>query len=318
MKVLFISRKKSNDIGGLARFYAQLSSRFPKSILKPDLIHLCDATLLPLGVILKLILQKSLTLTVHGLDITYPNRLYQTMLRILIPQADAIIADSQATKKLLTPFHLKNKVVVIPPGISIDHLNPPSSRSSPAKGGTKADNLKNKLILLTVGNLVPRKGHAWFINNVFPRLSKQFVYIVVGDGPQKPAILLNQRIILTGRINNSQLGSLYKLADIYVCPNQHIEGDFEGFGIAAGEAARLGLPVVASNVDGIPEIIKDGKNGMLVEPNPPTFIKIINRLKDFTLRKKLGQKAKLYTENHHNWKKTISGYTKVFQQVGKT
>lgn len=315
MKILFVSRKSSQGIGGLSRFYATLSSHFSQSFFKSDLIHLCDATLLPLGVLLKLIFRKPLTVTVHGLDIIYPNKIYQTMLKVLLPKVDAVILDSRPTRPLLDKFHLKKETIfVINPGISLVHLRPSEKVALPA--------LDKKIVLLTVGNLVLRKGHVWFLKNVFPKLSSNFVYIIVGEGPQNKLIQhtikylnLESKVFILGRITNLQLAFVFKKADIYVCPNQRTGGDFEGFGIACGEAAAMGLPVVASNVDGIPDIIKDGKNGLLVDPTPQAFIKPINELKDPFLRKKLGTEAKIYTKNHYNWQKTATEYIKVFESL---
>lgn len=321
MKVLFISRKSAQGIGGLSRFYAALSSYFSQSFFKPDLIHLCDATLLPLGVILKLILQKPLTLTVHGLDITYNNKLYQLMLKFLLPKADTIVAVSLPTFKLLKQFKLpKSKLSTIPNGISISHLKSPNLPDSP-----HLPNFKGRLILLTVGNLVLRKGHVWFIRKILRKLPKRFVYLIVGEGSEKENIertikrlRLHSKVFLLGRVSDHELANLYQTVHIYVCPNQHIEGDFEGFGIAAGDAALMGLPVVASKVDGIPEVIKDGKNGILVEPEPKAFIQTISRLKNPHIRRKLGQKARNYTKKHYNWQKTAQKYAQLFNHVVKS
>lgn len=335
MKILFISRKRLTDWGGLARFTQELTSNFPSPyyLLTPSLtslisliphislishIHLCDATLLPLGVLLKLIFRKPLTLTIHGLDITYPNRLYQTILIVLLSKADTIILDSQAALPLISKFNLpKEKVFIINPGISITYLNSPNHPYLP-----NLPNLKGKLILLTVGNLVLRKGHVWFIRKVLRKLPSQFIYIVVGEGEQREDIertikrlRLNSRVFLPGALPHPQLAYIYHIAHIYVCPNQQIEGDFEGFGLAAGEAAAMGLPVVASAIDGIPEVIKDGKNGILVEPTPQAFITAIIRLKNPNLRKKLGQKAKIYTRKNYSWQKAVKKYTKVFEKL---
>lgn len=323
MRVLIISRKKKTDIGGLARFYNELSSRFPKSTLKPDLIHLCDATLLPLGIILKLILQKPLTLTAHGKDLTFPNPLYQLIIKLLLPSASAIILDSQAALHLISRFGISpRKIFVIPPGISITHLNFPNHLYPERSRRAYLPNLKAKFILLTVGNLVLRKGHVWFLRKVLRKLPKKFVYLIAGEGPQKDNIehtirrlRLSSRVFLVGRITNSQLAHLYQTAHIYVCPNQHIEGDFEGFGIAAGEAAAMGLPVVASAVDGIPEVIRDGKNGILVQPSPQAFIEAIEKLRNHITRKRLGQKAKIYTRKYYNWQKVAQKYKKVWQSI---
>ena len=336
MTILFISRKKRSDVGGLSRFAIELTSAFPNAlVLSPDslatfwklpfvrfdVIHLCDATLLPLGVLLKFLFRKPLTLTAHGKDLTFPSDFYQAMLTLLLPKVDAIVFVSMSVRPLLRPHNLsKQRIFVIPNGVSLTRFaNPQRVSFSIQTTGTSVPSLArrdrarlDRIVLLTVGNLVARKGHAWFIREVFAKLteshpersadrrgvegSHEFVYLIVGDGPQRQAIEetvkhleLDSRVFLLGSIRDAQLAFVLGKTDIYVCPNQHIEGDFEGFGIAAGEAAAMGLPVVASNVDGITEVIKDGKSGLLVEPTPQAFREAIVRLREEEVRERVGQ-----------------------------
>ena len=77
------------------------------------------------------------------------------------------------------------------------------------------------------------------------------------------------------------------------------------------------LTFLASKVDGIPDIVKDGKNGYLIKPSSEAFIKIIKKLKNRQLRNNLGLKAKNYTETYYNWQNTIKGYVKVFKKYEK-
>lgn len=331
MNVLFISRKNHNDVGGLSRFTVELTKRFPqpkhlwftKDIVsffkipfsKIDIIHLSDATLFPLGVLLKSIIHKPIVVTAHGLDLAYPNGAYQTMLRITTPRAHAFILDSPPVKKLFAPFPIRiNTIRVINPGISIDHLKKTAS--------IKLPNLLNKTVLVTVGNLVRRKGHLWFITNVLSKLNGNFIYLIVGDGPERSTInkqinklRMKDRVFLLGKLTNKQLSYALKKSHIYVCPNQKDRGNFEGFGIAAGEAACLGLPVVASRVDGIPYAIHHEKNGILVDPKPSEFLRAIRKLENKTERIKLGRKAKKYTQTYFRWNDTINKYLTVFQEV---
>jgi len=336
MRVLFILRKRSFSVGGLSRFSFELISRFPgvNYVLSPDslsvlfklpflrfdLIHLSDATLLPWGVLLKYLFRKPLTLTAHGLDLAFPNPFYQLMLKIFLPQTAAIVLDSEPAKKLLKRFSFaETKITVIPPGISLKHFKKEEPLSHPAT--------KGKIVLLTVGNLVTRKGQLWFIERVMSKLPDKFIYLIVGDGPKQREIKgmikrlkLAGRVFMLGQVSNAHLSYLLRhIVHIYVCPNQRKKGDFEGFGIAVGEAAAFGLPVVASRVDGIPEVIKHGKNGWVVEPEPATFLTALLRLKDSKLRKRLGDRAKKYTQQNFNWEKTIRQYLSLFQEVtGKT
>ncbi len=352
MNVLFVTRKKSSDIGGLSRFTQELYSHFPygKHLLtvtnpldyfkipykKIDLIHLCDGTLFPVGLVIKSIIHKPLTVTVHGLDIAFPHPIYQFMLKSISPKAHAVILVSKPVEKLLKnfPINIKRNVVVNS-GISIQHLFKDSRYRFFRSSGrarllrslrTSQDRSKrvssNLIRLVTVGNLVKRKGHVWFIKNVFTKLSHDFVYLIVGDGPERETIQstiyneqLTNRVFLLGQISDQELGMTLRKSDIYICPNQQIAHDFEGFGIAAGEAARMGLPVVATKVDGIPEVIHQQKNGLLTDPNPSQMLQYINKLKQPQRRKDLGSRAKIYTREHFDWKETINQYMKVFQEV---
>lgn len=302
LKVLLISRKRANEVGGLGRFYRELSKRLKWGFFDADVIHLCDATLLPLGLILKLLLRKPLAVTAHGLDLTYKNKIYQSILNFCLPMADGVILDSEKAKKLLKR---KDSVWVINPGISVSHFKKSEF--------VNLLDLKDKTVLLTVGNLVLRKGHRWFIKQVFKKLPKNFVYLIVGEGPERKNIEgLSERVILMGRINDCELSHVIKRADIYVCPNIKVRGNFEGFGIAVGEAAGMGLPVVASNVDGLGEIIKNNKNGLLVKPLAKEFLKAIKKFENKKVREGFGKRARAFTLKNYSWKKTVAGYINVF------
>ena len=331
MHPLIISRKSKNGFGGLNRFYAELSRMLPKHYTispdslsdvfkiffrKPTHIYVCDATLLPLGIVLKVLLRKPLIVTAHGLDITYKNPLYQKMIHFLLPRTDAIALDSNPTKKLLQTFTLSQPIHVIPLGITTHHLQ--ESTPIPLLSG------KNNIILTTVGNLVKRKGHVWFINRVMPFLPENYCYAIVGNGPEEKAIRksvrkhnLSRRVFLLGQLSHKELRFVLSKTDIYVSPNQHTLGNFESFGIANGEAARLGLPVVASNVDGISEVIRNNHNGILISPTADNFITTLTALKDAGIRKRLGQKASAYTKKYYSWKETASAYTALFAQTDK-
>lgn len=325
MSILFISRKRPSDYGGLSRFTNELSRRFPKTNYllvvtslrswiaipwkKIDLIHLCDLSLLPIGVMIKTIIHRPLTATVHGLDLVYPNNFYQKIIKFFSPKIHALIVDSPLLEKNLVnlPLTIK-KEIVINPGISIDHLKKTEPFKIPI-------NIKGKKVLLTVGNLVKRKGQFWFIKNVMTKLNKDYVYLIVGDGPERSRIQslirhmsLMSQISLIGQIDNQKLAWLYQQTDIYICPNQKIPHDFEGFGIAAGEATALGVPVIASRVDGLPKVIHDRKNGLIVDPTPEAFIKAIKKISQIKF-------IKNYTLKSLNWDKTIKEYSQVFKEV---
>lgn len=328
MSILFLTRKTPTDTGGLSRFCNELIAYFPLSQVvqitsfaswrrlrlgEVSIIHATDATLLPAGLVFKRLLGKPITLTVHGLDLTWTNPVYQRLLGMLLPHVSAIAVDSQGTGGLLNRFPVTGiPIRIIHPGISV--------RQFASKAPFQLPNVKRKIVLLTVGNLVARKGHGWFIEHVFTKLDSAFVYFIVGDGKEKRAIRrlveklnLGTRVFLLGKLSNNHLAFLLsKIADIYIAPNRRLAGDFEGFGIAMGEAAAMGLPAVASKVDGIPDIIHDQKNGWLIPPTADAFSAALMRLKDPKTRKLLGQGAQTYTRTHFSWQKSGKQYSRFF------
>ena len=266
--------------------------------------------------LLKYLVRKPLVLTCHGLDLTFPHPFYQWLLKQLLPKADTVVVVSQPVKKVLNRFAIPEvKIKVISNGISLEHFKKKAPLPCPVE-------TRGKIVLLTVGHLVPRKGHGWFIEKVLAKLPKNYIYLIVGEGPEKNKIIkslkslkLESRVFLLGRVSDAQLSSAYKQADIYVCPNVHIEGDFEGFGIAAGEAAAMGLPVIASNIDGISAVIKNGENGRLIPPDEDKFLKMLRSLQNKKLRSKMGEEARVFTRKNYSWQKTAKEYLSVFEEV---
>ena len=127
--------------------------------------------------------------------------------------------------------------------------------------------IKNDREVITVARLVPVKGIRYLIGAM--KYVKDATLIVIGDGPEKTKLEslaenlgLRNRVLFTGWINNRSKLSMYlKRARVFVLPSLS-----EGTPQAVIEAMYNGLPIVATNVGGIPEIVVDGINGFLVPP----------------------------------------------------
>jgi len=362
IKVVFIARHFPPGIGGAEKLNYDLAQKLKEKtdlvliankgnklsplfilssffralrVKKPDLFFLTDAVVSPLILLIKIFKRKPVIIKVHGLDITFDNKVYQLIIPRLVNWADKVICISKATKKECIKRGIKeSKCEVINVGIN----PPPLDKFN--KGKLKKDmerkikiNLFNKKIIISVGTLVKRKGVYWFIQEVITRLvqrRKDFIYLIIGDiiykGKRdeldyKKEIIkliqsknLTEKVFLLGRVDNRILENLYKITDIFVMPNIPVHGDMEGFGIVNLEAASYGLPVVASNLEGITEAVQDDKNGFLVEPqNANKFIKIINNLlDDEQLRIDFGRRAKDFTLSHYSWGKIIEEYLNLF------
>jgi phosphatidylinositol alpha-1,6-mannosyltransferase len=131
------------------------------------------------------------------------------------------------------------------------------------------------VVLLTIGRLVRRKGVAWFAAQVLPGVTgvggRRCVHLVAGAGPAEDRIRRVARskglagtVRLLGRVDDATRELLLRGADLFVQPNIHVYGDMEGFGLVNVEAAVRDLPVLAADIEGIPDAVVDGGTGWLV------------------------------------------------------
>ena len=252
-------------------------------------IHLCDALLSPVGILLKMLTKSRVSVSVVGLDITYPNMFYQLLVPRCVRRMDRVICISRATRDECTLRGIpNNRCTVIPIGINSNDAYLPLAKEDLLRQLEKITRtpLENRHILVTVGRLVRRKGVAWFVEHVMPRLNSRYLYLIVGAGPEKDRILklvrrhqLEDHVLMLGQRSNADRNILLNAADMFIMPNITVAGDVEGFGIVALEAGSCGLPVIASNIQGIRDAVLDGKTGMLVEEqNVADFVNAIHNL----------------------------------------
>lgn len=359
MKILFIARRFPPSVGGMERFAFDLSGAlkakapllmitwggsntwlpvvlplfFLRALWKLltdrsiDIIHMQDAVQAPIGWLLSKLTGRPYVVIVHGLDITYGKYGYQKLIPPFVRQANAVIAISAAAEQeALARGVKKDKVQTIPLGIHDDFGDSerPSARAVSDALGTDAS---NRLLLLTTGRLVKRKGVRWFIANVLTEVVKEHpevLYVVVGEGGEREAIEaaiadneLNDHVILMGRVSDEARSLLYRAADIFVMPNIVVPNDIEGFGIVVQEAACAGLPVVASDLQGIKDALTDGKNGILVQTEDSDAFKaeISKLIKDPVARRKFGASARSYTLSEYGWDRIANQYNKVYEKL---
>lgn len=359
MKILFITRKFPPSTGGMEtaahELYSALSKDNKVKLIKwggsnrwlifvypillirslisavagrPDVIYLQDGVMAPLGWILKKILRLPSVITIHGLEITYQNKLYVWLIRSFVGKQTAIVSVSKATKAQIENIFERVKVKVINNGLK-DTFFLTTSRASERTGLAKACGLdpsvlKNAKILHTNGRLVRRKGVYWFVENVLPDLierDKNIIYLVSGSGEDKSKIIqaakkykVESHVKLLGRIPQNVLKNLYNSADIFVMPNIPIKDDIEGFGLVALEAASCGTTVIASNIEGIQDAIIDGKNGFLIPAgSKEAYIdKIYKELKGPSLK---STDIRNFTLNKFNWRTVATEYETLMKEI---
>ncbi|MCL5439034.1 MAG: glycosyltransferase family 4 protein [Patescibacteria group bacterium] len=185
----------------------------------------------------------------------------------------------------------------------------------------KKESSNNKQFkILSIGRLVYRKGvldlvdAAKIICHRYPNV----VFTIIGEGPLEKSLRekikeyrLQNNVLLVGAVPNNQIKKYIKASSVFVIPSY-----YEGLPLVLLEAIASGKPVIGTNIDGIKEIIKDGKNGLLVPSgNPRSIAKaIIQLFKNPTLRIILGKNARKTAEQFDR-KLMINKILKIYENL---
>jgi phosphatidylinositol alpha-1,6-mannosyltransferase len=238
---------------------------------------------------------------------------YEAPLRAL-KNANRVLACSRYTANLAQNAGADPlRVEIVYPGCDSDFFRPqPPNKEWRQRllGGRQ-----NGRVILTVGNLVARKGHDMVIR-ALPQLCKRIpdlTYLIVGDGPHRNELqtLANElsvadHVVFAGTIMDQDMPELYALSDVFAMISRaRLEhSDVEGFGLVFLEANACGKPVVGGFSGGVPDAVVDGVTGMLVDPHDVQGVAgaLEKLLNDEELRKRLGEQGRARVKSEFRWK----------------
>lgn len=261
----------------------------------------------------------------HGRDVTLPVKIYQWFVPKIFASLDGVISVSRATRKECIKRGMDpQKGVSLPNGFDFRKLNsfPDKKESRNRLQQNFRIPLQNNFMLLTVGRKVERKGHEWFVREVLPKINEQVVYVTVGDGPEFESIKnaaeqspFRDRIFLLGRQPDEVLKQAYSAADLFIMPNIPVEGDMEGFGIVLLEANMARTPAVAADLEGIKDVIAQGKNGYRVSTlDADEFAERIHQMLSNKLEQ-FSEQTRTYVQEQFSWKHVAQLYVDFLQSV---
>jgi phosphatidylinositol alpha-1,6-mannosyltransferase len=263
---------------------------------------------------------------VHGLDVTDPNPAYQIAVRRLCGILDVVMPVSRATGEELVARGLpRDRVHVVPNAVDLERFDGVSAshdRADSPKIAGVPPLPRGAFLLVTVGRQVRRKGFAWFIENVMPRLPERVVFWLAGDGPERENIEraiertgLQHRVRCLGKISEEELVELYRRGQLFVMPNIVVHGDMEGFGIVMLEAGACGLPTLAADLEGIRDVIDEGVNGWLApSEDADAFVeRIESLLADPGALRAASALTAEYVSSTFRWDRTAERYLDVLR-----
>ncbi len=231
--------------------------------------------------------------------------------------ARVVFTISPYTTRLMSDFGIPgSRIVEVPLGTRHDVGPRPKDRGYTDKLG-----LHGKLVFLTVGRLVERKG----VDTMLRALAEidaelpAWRYLVVSDGPYRVALEelasrlgIADRVTFTGYVDDAELATYYNLSDVFCMPNREVvtQGgsslSVEGFGMVFVDAAACGKPVIGGRSGGAVDAISHGVNGFLVAPGDVEDLKrAIVRLADAGVRATMG-KAGLELASRFDWSRSAS------------
>ncbi len=155
----------------------------------------------------------------------------------------------------------------------------PYSASLPPASGTVSPS-DGRPSILFVGRLVERKGVSVLIEAVGRLQNRDARLVIVGEGPERSRLeaLSRQtgvadRVEFRGKVSDAELQRAYQRASAFVLPSVlDTRGDTEGLGVVLLEAMNYGVPVVASRIGGIVDVVADRDSGLLVPAGDPTAL----------------------------------------------
>ncbi|MCX5796597.1 MAG: glycosyltransferase [Elusimicrobia bacterium] len=230
---------------------------------------------------------------------------------------DLLIAESEASRDFLTRRlgYAADRVKTVHNGVELPEAPSEAERK---RARLQLGLREDETLLLAMGRLDDQKGHGVLIDAVAGlKDSRKPRCAIIGDGPLRDRLLaqverlgLHRLVQLPGE--RGDVRSWLCASDIFVLPSL-----WEGLPNALLEAMALGLPVAASRVDGVPEAVTDGQDGLLVAPGDPRALAkaLVSLMDDPGLRRRLGQAARTRVAESFTLPAMLAGYEAAYRDV---
>ncbi len=289
-----------------------------------DLIH-CH-WLIPQGffcALIKIFRGIPYILTAHGGDVySFKNiPCVGILIKFALKHSTICTVNSQATKNKVLENRENSNIQVVPMGVDLDKFNPGNFNQE-----LKASMGSENLLLLGVGRLALKKGFKFLIE-AMPQIIQEIPnarLVIIGFGPLKEQLEKQiQNLNLTSYVNmiggksGEELREWFATADIFIGPSIITpDGDTEGQGVVFLEAMASGTAVIASDVGGIKDVVRNEFSGLLVPEQSPQAIaeKIIQLAKGKTQRDQLIQNALEMVRSNFSWENSSKRISELYHQ----
>ena len=300
------------EAAGKARYlvHARRVGRLIRS-LQPDVLHALHLT--SYGFLAGLSGFQPSIVSVWGTDVLEAPSLtpmHRWITRQALARAGAVTATGLRLAEVTLPHMPAGKPVsVIPYGVDLERFRPvPRERNGSVTIGA-------------VSRLSPEKGFGHLLRAVALVRDRGVALevILAGDGPSRASLErlaadlgLRERVAFAGEVAHEDVPAVLARLDVAAMPST-----WEGFGVSAIEASAMELPVVASDIHGIPDVVLDGETGILVPPaSPAALADAIERLaRDAPLRRAMGAAGRSFVERNYDWRDNAALMEQLYQSA---
>ena len=320
VRIIELDMKPGHDLGIYWRVWKTLRT------LKPDIVHTRNLASLEMQVMSFL---SSSAKRVHGehgrdiYDLEGKNKKYNMLRKLVRPFIHHYVAVSRDLEHwLVSTINVDSwKIEQIYNGV--DQAVFGEQHSRPALDMSEGFFSENMLVIGTVGRLAEVKDQGTLIealNIIFlsaPELRNKLKLMIVGDGPLKnflqqkiESYQLQDSVWLAGDRNN--VPDFLSQMNIFVLPSLG-----EGVSNTILEAMATGLPIIATNVGGNPELVHEAENGLLISVGDPNSLAdaIINLINDPNLRNRMGKASLNRIRNDFSWDNTVNRYMALYDSL---
>jgi len=293
---------------GLIFFWTDIFRTIKK--IDPDIVHAQSLIFAIPALISKKFLKIPYVVWGQGSDIYIRNWFMKVVSKTIIKNADSALALTKSMREVMQAIY-NCDIPVVPNGIDIEDY---SDRPD------KQDSETPRKRILFVGRLDPVKGVQYLLKamKIVSKVLPEAKLILVGDGEEREnlesltnTLGLSDRVDFVGRISHEEIPDYLYQADIFVLPSLS-----EGFPLVILEAMACGLPIVATRVGGVPDIIEDGVNGYLVESGDFQEMakKIIFILENEPLKLLISKNNRIKVQEFE-WKNVINQLEQIYFKV---
>lgn len=281
---------------------------------KPDILHAHYAS--SYGILGALCGFHPFVLSVWGSDIyDFPNHnfLFKKIIQYNLKKADQILSTSEVMA-IETKKYTDKKIKITPFGVDTDIFKKIENKPR-----------RNEVVLGTVKALEHKYGIDTLLET-FDLLIKQrpdldFKLLIAGDGSKSDVYQemvrkknIEDKVTFSGKIPNNKIPEYISQFDVYLALSRL---DSESFGVAIVEAMACEVPVVVSNVGGLPEVVEDGSTGFVVPAENPVAAKeaVEEIISDYKMATQMGKNGRERVLEKYDWKKNVDLMDSIYKTI---